>query len=91
MNKKELIEVLAKKSKSHSKTEAGMYLNTFIEVVKNTLKSGKKVVIAGFGTFSVKKRAARTGVNPQTGQKIQISAMKVPKFKAGQDFKKIVK
>jgi len=91
MNKKELIEALTTKSKSSSKTETGRCLDTFVEIVKTTLKGGEKVVIAGFGTFSVKKRAARIGVNPQTGAKIQIPAMKVPKFKAGQDFKRIVK
>jgi len=91
MNKKELIEALAKKGKCCSKAETGRLLNAFVEIVKTTLKGGDKVVIAGFGTFSVKKRAARAGVNPQTGAKIQIPAMKVPKFKAGQDFKKVVK
>ncbi|MBU4369538.1 HU family DNA-binding protein [Patescibacteria group bacterium] len=91
MNKKELIEALTKKSKVCSKAETIRCLDSFVEIIKTTLKKGEKVVIAGFGTFSVKKREARTGVNPQTGAKIQIPAMKVPKFKAGQDFKKIVK
>lgn len=91
MNKKELIEKLTEESKSCSKAETGRYLDSFVKIVKNALKSGDKVAIAGFGTFSVTKRVARVGVNPQTGAKIQIPAMKVPKFKAGQGFKKAVK
>ncbi len=91
MNKKELIERLTKESKVCSKAEAGRCLDSFVKIVKSVLKSGEKVAVAGFGTFSVKKRAARTGVNPQTGAKIQIPAMKVPKFKAGQGFKKSIK
>jgi len=91
MNKKELIEALTKKGKCCSKAETSRCLDAFVEIVKTTLRGGGKVVIAGFGTFSVKKRAARAGVNPQTGAKIQIPAMKVPKFKAGQDFKRVVR
>jgi DNA-binding protein HU-beta len=91
MNKQELIEALVKKAKSLSKAEASRHLDAFIDVVKNVLKAGKKVSIAGFGTFSVSKRKARTGINPQTGKKIQIPAMKVPKFKAGKGLKKVVK
>lgn len=91
MNKKELIEALTQKGKCCSKAEASRYLDVLVEIIKTTLKGGGKVVIAGFGTFSVKKRAARAGVNPQTGEKIQIPAMRVPKFKAGQDFKRVVK
>ena len=91
MNKKELIEELAKKAKCCSKAEANRCLDAFVKIVKDVLKKGGKVVIAGFGTFSVKGRKARSGVNPQTGARIQIPAMKVPKFKAGQGLKKIVK
>jgi len=91
MNKKELIEKLTKEAKTCSKAEASRCLDSFIKIVKNVLKSGDKVAIAGFGTFSVSKRAARIGINPQTKAKIQIPASKVPKFKAGQGFKKSVK
>ncbi|MDD4996321.1 MAG: HU family DNA-binding protein [Patescibacteria group bacterium] len=91
MNKKELIEKLTKEAKACSMAEAGRCLDSFIKIVKNALKAGDKVAIAGFGTFSVSKRAARTGINPQTRAKIQIPATKVPKFKAGQGFKKSVK
>ncbi len=91
MNKQELIEALAKKAKSSSKTEAARHLNTFLQIVKDELKKGKNVALTGFGTFSVSKRKARMGVNPQTGKKIKIPAMKVPKFKAGKGLKKVVK
>ncbi|MBL7141559.1 HU family DNA-binding protein [Patescibacteria group bacterium] len=91
MNKKELIEELAKKAKCCSKAEAARCLNAFVDIVRGVLKRGGKVVIAGFGTFSVKGRKARAGVNPQTGARIQIPAMRVPKFKAGKGLKKAVK
>jgi DNA-binding protein HU-beta len=91
MNKQELIEALAKKAKSSSKVEAARHLNTFLQIVKDELKKGKNVALTGFGTFSVSKRKARMGVNPQTGKKIKIPAMKVPKFKAGKGLKKVVK
>ncbi len=91
MNKKELIEKLAQKAKSCSKTEAARHLDSFISIVKDTLKGGKKVSVTGFGTFSTSRRKARTGVNPQTGKQIKIPAMTVPKFKAGQGLKDVVK
>lgn len=91
MNKQELVEALLKKAGSASKAEAERHLNAFVEVVKASLKKGQKVSITGFGTFDVSKRKARTGVNPQTGKKIKIPAMKVPKFKAGKGLKKVVK
>jgi len=91
MNKKELIEQLTIKAKDCSKAEAGRMLDVFIKIVKDVLKKGDKVAIAGFGSFLVKKRAARAGVNPKTGSKLQIPAMKVPKFKAGQAFKAAVR
>jgi DNA-binding protein HU-beta len=91
MNKQEFIESLAKKAKSLSKAEAARHLNAFLQIVKDELKKGKNVALTGFGTFSVSKRKARMGVNPQTGKKIKIPAMKVPKFKAGKGLKKVVK
>lgn len=67
-------------------------LNTFVEVVTLTLKKGEEVVLTGFGAFSAKMRAARTGVNPQNPtQKIQIKAVTVPKFKAGKALKDALK
>lgn len=91
MNKKQLVEELSKKAKGCSKAETERFLNAFVKIVQDVLKKGEKLVIAGFGTFSVKKRNARVGVNPQSGEKIQIPAMKLPKFKAGQELKKVVK
>ena len=90
MNKGELIEVLAEKN-DLKKSEAEKILNSLIDIITSTLKSGGEIAITGFGTFSVKKRAARTGINPRTQEKIQIPAMTVPKFKAGKTFKEALK
>ena len=85
MNKAELIEKLAKDA-GLTKTQANAALDSFTEAVTKTLKKGDKVTLVGFGTFSVTKRAARNGRNPQTGEVIKIKARKVPKFKAGKEF-----
>lgn len=91
MNKAELAQVLAEKL-NVSKKEAEDMLNTFVDTVIMTLKKGDEVVLTGFGAFSVKTRAARTGVNPQNpSEKIQIPAVKVPKFKAGKALKDALK
>jgi DNA-binding protein HU-beta len=82
MNKAELIEKIAGDA-DISKKQAAAALDSFTEAVEKTLKKGDKVTLVGFGTFSVSKRAARTGRNPQTGAKIKIKAKKVAKFKAG--------
>jgi DNA-binding protein HU-beta len=66
-------------------------VNALTEVVKETLQRGGDVAITGFGKFSVAERGARQGVNPQTGERIQIAASKAPKFSAGADFKKALK
>jgi len=87
MNKAELVEKLLQKAGGASKAEAERYIESFVEIVTSTLKGGDEVAISGFGTFSPKKRAARQGVNPKTGAKIQIPAMTVPKFKAGKGLK----
>ena len=84
MNKAELIDKLAKDA-GISKSQANATLDSFIEAVTKTLKSGNKVTLVGFGTFSVSKRAARTGRNPQTGEAIKIKAKKVARFKAGKE------
>ena len=91
MNKGELIKAISVEAKTSSDAETGRCLDAFIGIVKKTLKKGDKVAVAGFGTFSISNRKARTGVNPQTGASLKIPAMKVPKFKAGSDFKKIVR
>ena len=84
MNKAELIAKLADDAEV-TKTQANAMLNSFVETVTKTLKSGDKVTLVGFGTFSVSKRAARNGRNPQTGEVIKIKARKVAKFKAGKE------
>jgi len=91
MNKAEFAQALSEKL-SVSKKEAEDMVNAFVDVVTSTLKSGGEVVLTGFGAFSAKKRAARTGVNPQNpSQKIQIPAVTVPKFKAGKALKDALK
>jgi DNA-binding protein HU-beta len=91
MNKAEFAQVLSEKL-NVSKREAEDMLNSFVEVVTTTLQKGDEVVLTGFGAFSVKARAARTGVNPQNPtEKIQIPAVKVPKFKAGKALKDALK
>lgn len=86
MNKAELIEAIVAKS-GLSKKDAEAALNATIEAVKDALKAGDKVQLVGFGTFAVKARAARTGLNPRTKQKITIAASKIPTFAAGKAFK----
>ncbi len=89
MNKGELIDAIAGGAKL-SKADAGRALESLIDNVSKTLKKGDKVTLVGFGTFSVSKRAARKGRNPQTGKEIQIKAKKVAKFKAGAELSKTV-
>lgn len=91
MNKAELIQKLMEKAGGCSKAETERYLDGFVEVVTNALKAGDEVAISGFGAFSAKTRAARMGVNPKTGAKIQIPSMKRPKFKAGKNLKDALK
>lgn len=86
MNKSELIDAIAA-SADIPKAAAGRALDAMVDSVTDALKKGDQVVLVGFGTFSVKDRAARTGRNPQTGQPIQIAAAKVPSFKAGKALK----
>ena len=82
MNKAELIEAIANGSKL-TKADAGRALDATIEAVSKSLKKGDRISLVGFGSFSVAKRAARLGRNPQTGKEIKIAAKKVVKFKAG--------
>lgn len=86
MNKSELIDAIAA-SADIPKAAAGRALDAMVDSVTDSLKKGDQVVLVGFGTFSVKDRAARTGRNPQTGQPIQIAAAKIPSFKAGKALK----
>jgi len=89
VNKSELIEAIAA-SADIPKAAAGRALDAMIDSVTGALQKGDQVVLVGFGTFSVKDRAARTGRNPQTGAEIQIAAAKVPSFKAGKALKDAV-
>ena len=84
MNKAELIAKISDDAEI-TKTQANNAIDSFIEAVTKTLKGGGKVTLVGFGTFSVSKRAARNGRNPQTGAVIKIKAKKVAKFKAGKE------
>ncbi|HRN55670.1 MAG TPA: HU family DNA-binding protein [Agriterribacter sp.] len=84
MNKGELIEKISADA-AITKKQAGAVLDSFTEAVAKTLKKGNKVTLVGFGTFSVSKRAARNGRNPQTGAVIKIKAKKVARFKAGKE------
>jgi len=89
MTKGELIDALSKVC--CSKKEAGDCLDKFIEIITNKLKNKDSVQITGFGTFSVSHRKARQGVNPRTGEKINIPAMNLPKFKPGKQLKEAVR
>lgn len=89
MNKSELVDAIAE-SADISKAAAGRAIDAVVESVTNALKEGDQVTLIGFGTFSVKDRAARTGRNPQTGAEIQIAAAKIPSFKAGKGLKDAV-
>lgn len=89
VNKSELIEAIAA-SADIPKAAAGRALDAVVETITEELKKGDQVALVGFGTFSVKDRAARTGRNPQTGAEIQIKAAKVPSFKAGKALKDAV-
>ena len=89
MNKQELIENIAA-SADITKAAAGRALDSVIDSITDSLKKGDSVVLVGFGTFSVRDRAARMGRNPQTGDEIYIKAAKVPAFKAGKALKNAI-
>ena len=90
MTKNDLVAAIAEKA-GISKKDADAALGAFTTSVIEELKKGGKVQIIGFGTFETSKRAARTGINPQTKQQIKIAATTAPKFKAGANFKKALK
>jgi len=90
MTKEELIDKIAKEAKV-TKVQAHKAVAAFFDGVTSSLKKGKKVSFVGFGTFSISKRKARTGRNPQTGAPIHIAASKVPKFKPGKQLKDAVR
>lgn len=90
MNKTELVDSMAAKA-GISKVDAKKALDAFVETVKEALSKDDKISLVGFGAFSVSERAARTGINPATKQKIQIAAKKVAKFKAGAELSDAIK
>ena len=90
MNKEELVKEVSKKAKVSQKATADIIAAT-LETIEKTVSKGKKVTLVGFGTFEPRKRAARTGRNPQTGAPLKIAAKTVPAFSAGKKFKEMVK
>ena len=89
MNKAELIDAVAAEA-GLSKADAGRAVDAVVDSVSSALSKGQQVSVVGFGTFSVKHRAARSGRNPRTGETIQIAASNVPGFKAGKALKDAV-
>jgi DNA-binding protein HU-beta len=90
VTKSEFVDQVAAESKL-SKADAGEAVDAVLTVIEDTLKRGGEVSFTGFGKFSVADRGARQGVNPQTGDRIQIAASRVPRFSAGSALKKAVK
>ena len=90
MTKRELIEVVAKKANLTNKASRDA-VGAVINSIRDSLKRGEKVVITGFGTFSVRQRVQRVGRNPKTGEKITIAARKAPGFTPGKTLKKVVR
>ena len=90
MTKQEFVDQVAS-SADLSKADADRAVNAVLETIQDSLKRGSEVNFTGFGKFTVAERGARQGVNPQTGQRIQIAASRVPRFSAGSQLKKAVK
>jgi DNA-binding protein HU-beta len=89
MNRKELVEALSTKTNS-TKVDADRNIGALIDIITTTLKKGDNVALVGFGTFEVRKRAARNGRNPATGAALKIKASKAPAFKPGATLKAAV-
>lgn len=89
MNKEELVKEVSAQAKLSQKQTAEV-IAAILDTVEKTVSKGKKVTLVGFGTFEARKRAARTGRNPQTGKEIKIAAKTVPAFSAGKKFKELV-
>lgn len=90
MNKEELVKEVSKKAKVSQKATTDV-VAAILETIEKSVSKGKKVTLVGFGTFEARKRAARTGRNPQTGAELKIAAKTVPAFTAGKKFKDLVK
>ena len=89
MNKTELVAAVAAKAEL-SKKDADAAVSAVVDAITEALADGDKVSLVGFGTFAVKERAARTGINPRTGESVEITASKAPAFKAGKALKDAV-
>mgnify|MGYP001596099850 FL=1 len=90
MRKPELVEAVQSAAGLDTKTQAEAAVDAVFDAITKSLSSGEEVALTGFGTFKVSRRAARQGVNPRTGEKIQIAAKTVPKFTAGKSLKDAV-
>jgi len=90
VTKQEFVDQVANSS-GLGKSEAGKAVDSVLQVIEETLSRGGEVAFTGFGKFSVADRGARQGVNPQTGERIQIAASRVPRFSAGSSLKNAVK
>ena len=90
MTKQEFVDLVAQKS-DLTKRDAGDAVDAVLKVIADSLAAGKDVTFTGFGKFSVAHRAARTGVNPRTGERLSIAASKVPKFTPGSSLKQAVR
>ena len=90
MTKNEMISVIASNVDGATKKDIAVVVDEVFDTIKNTLVSGEKVAIAGFGSFEVVERAARECKNPRTGEPVHVEASKAPKFKAGKAFKDAV-
>lgn len=90
MNKGDIVSAIATKA-GFTLKDADEAYKAFVEAVAEALKAGDSVALAGFGTFKVKEKAARTGINPQTKEQITIPATKAPSFKFGKSFKDLIK
>jgi len=90
LTKKDLIEVIAKKANLTNKASRDA-IQIALNTIRDSLKRGEKVVLTGFGTFTVRKRAERVGRNPKTGEKITLAARKTPGFTPGKTFKKAIR
>lgn len=91
MRKNDLIEAVQERAELDSKAQSQRAVDAVFSIITESLSKGESVNVTGFGSFSVAKRSARDGVNPQTGEKIRIAATVVPKFKAGKGLKDAVK
>jgi DNA-binding protein HU-beta len=90
LNKSDIIDAVTEKT-GQSKKDTGETIDVLLTVITDQIKAGKKVNFTGFGAFMVRERKGRTGHNPRTGEKLEIPATKVPKFKAGAVLKQSVK